>query len=74
MYNFESREKLAEYFRSEVVNTTEATKILNCTRQNLYKLVKKNVLNPIKETSKDRFFWKADIYARKEQVENKKKL
>lgn len=70
---FNSKEDLIDFVNNEIVNTTEASEILNCTRQNIYKLVKNGVLVPIKVMEKDRLFFKADILARKKHVEEKKR-
>ncbi|MEB8646796.1 DNA-binding protein, partial [Bacillus cereus] len=49
MYKFESQEELIKFVNDEIVNTSEALKILECSRQNLNKLVKSGTLVPIKE-------------------------
>ena len=71
MYNFESKEELIKFVNDEIVNTSEALKILECSRQNLNKLVKSGTLVPIKEMVRDRLFFKADILNRKEQMKKK---
>lgn len=64
MYNFNSKEELAKFIASEVVDTSEATELLNCSRQNLDNLVKRGKLNPIRSLSKTKLFFKEDILAR----------
>lgn len=68
MYNFETKEELIKFVNDEIVNTSEALEILECSRQNLNKLVKTGTLVPIKEMVRDRLFFKKDILNRKEQV------
>lgn len=70
-YSFPNRESLTAFIQNEILNTAEATEILQCTRQNLYDLVKRGVLTPIKEFPKDRLFYKEDIIKRKNEMENK---
>lgn len=64
MYSFQSREEVERFLSSEFVNTTEATELLNCSRQYLHKLVKEGKLTPARTLDKDRLYWKADIIAR----------
>ncbi|MEW5207857.1 DNA-binding protein [Bacillus cereus] len=71
MYNFETKEELIKFVNDEIVNTSEALEILECSRQNLNKLVKSGTLVPIKEMVRDRLFFKADILNRKEQMQKK---
>ena len=71
MYNFESKEELIKFVNVEIVNTSEALEILECSRQNLNKLVKSGTLVPIKEMVRDRLFFKADILNRKEKMRKK---
>ncbi|MEC2444995.1 DNA-binding protein [Bacillus cereus] len=68
MYKFESQEEIIKFVNDEIVNTSEALKILECSRQNLNKLVKSGTLVPIKEMVRDRLFFKKDILNRKEQM------
>lgn len=64
MYSFETREDLSKFIASEIVDTSETLKILNCSRQNLDMLVKRGKLIPIKELSKTKIFFKDDVLAR----------
>lgn len=70
-YSFGTREELSEYIQSEIINTTEALEILQCSRQNLNNLVKRGVLIPIKDLPRDRLFFKEDIVKRKNKMDNK---
>ncbi|WP_020062172.1 hypothetical protein [Bacillus sp. 123MFChir2] len=65
MYKFETKEELIGFINDEIVNTSEALDILECSRQYLNKLVKEEKLIPIKETVRDRLFFKQDILNRK---------
>lgn len=49
------------YINERVVNSQEASEILNCSRQNINDLVKRKKLNPIKITKKGYLFLKKDI-------------
>lgn len=71
MYNFESKEELINFVNDEIVNTSEALEILECSRQNLNKLVKSGTLVPIKEMIRDKLFFKEDILNRKEKMRKK---
>ncbi|EJS70479.1 hypothetical protein ICW_01948 [Bacillus wiedmannii] len=68
MYKFETKEELIKFVNDEIVNTSEALEILECSRQNLNKLVKSGTLVPIKEMVRDRLFFKEDILKRKEHM------
>ncbi|RDV27765.1 DNA-binding protein [Lysinibacillus capsici] len=72
-YSFNSREELTEYIIDEIINTTEALEILQCSRQNLNNLVKRGVLTPIKDLPRDRLFFKEDIVKRKNDMDKKAK-
>lgn len=61
---FKSREELETFMTDEVVNTAVVMELLNCSRQNIFDLIKRGKLRPIKETPKDRLFLKSDILAR----------
>ncbi|PEA52478.1 DNA-binding protein [Bacillus pseudomycoides] len=68
MYKFETKEELIRFINDEIVNTSEALNILECSRQYLNKLVKEEKLIPIKEMVRDRLFFKQDILNRKAQM------
>jgi hypothetical protein len=72
MYTFNSREELAEFVQNEIINTTEALDILQCSRQNLNNLVKREVITPIKDLPRDRLFFKEDIVKRKKYMGEKR--
>ncbi|AOH54553.1 transcriptional regulator [Peribacillus muralis] len=72
MYTFNSREELTAFVQDEIINTTEALEILQCSRQNLNNLVKREVITPIKDLPRDRLFLKEDIVKRKEYMDKKR--
>lgn len=43
------------------VNSSEASDLLNCSRQNIEDLVKRNKLHPIKESDKNKLYLKDDV-------------
>jgi len=63
-YNFKTRDDLVQFIQTELINTAEVMQILNCSRQNVFDLIKRGKLVPVKETPKDRLFFKSDILAR----------
>lgn len=67
--NFESKEELAVFIASEVIDTSEAMEIMGCTRQNIADQVKRGKLIPIKEMKRDRLFFKSDVKQRKKEAE-----
>lgn len=54
-------ENIKKYICERVVNTTEATKIMNCSRQNINDLVKRKKIVPIKKTLKGQLFLKNEL-------------
>lgn len=69
MYQFATREELEEWIRRELVTSTEAIEILGGSRQNLYQYVQSGRLVPVKESGRDRLFWRSDVLGRKEQAD-----
>ncbi|KGR74884.1 transcriptional regulator [Ureibacillus sinduriensis] len=72
-YSFKNREEITVYIQNEIINTTEALEILQCSRQNLNNLVMRGVIKPIKDLPRDRLFFKEDIIKRKTEMDNKAK-
>lgn len=64
MYSFNSKEELSKFISENVVDTSEAMALLNCSRQNIDDLVKRNKLTPIRSLSKTKIFFKEDILDR----------
>ncbi|MCZ8518906.1 helix-turn-helix domain-containing protein [Paenibacillus caseinilyticus] len=69
---FSSREELIAFIEEEVINTTEATEILECTRQNLSDQIRRGKLKAIKNLDKDRLFLRSDVLARKAEIDEYK--
>ena len=72
LYKYGTMVKLAksdflDFISMRVVNTAEAAKILNCSRQNIDDLIKRGKLKPIKEMANDKLFLKSDILKREWQ-------
>lgn len=63
-YEFKSDDKIKEFIAENIITTIEATEILNCSRQNIDDLVRRGKLKPVKQTLRDKLFFKADILAR----------
>lgn len=63
-YQFNNREELELFIKEELVNTADVMQMLNCSRQNVFDLIKRGKLRPVKETPKERLFLKADILDR----------
>lgn len=72
MFTFNSREELTAFVQDEIINTSEALEILQCSRQNLNDLVKREVITPIKDLPRDRLFFKEDIIKRKKYIDEKR--
>lgn len=63
-YVFESDNELKQFIIENIITTLEAAEILNCSRQNIDKLMQKGKLIPVKQTLRDKLFLKSDILAR----------
>lgn len=63
-YRFESKKELLDFIDAELINTAEVTRILDCTRQNVFDLIKRGKLTPVKEMPRDRLFLKEDVLER----------
>ncbi len=63
-WKFNSRKELEQFMANEVVNTAVVMGMLNCSRQNVFDLIRRGKLKPIKETQKERLFLKSDILER----------
>ena len=60
-------EELAKWISFEVISSNEAMELLECSRQNLHSFVKRGKLTPIKETNRERWFFRSDVLERKEE-------
>lgn len=56
--------ELYDVFKKLLISTNEACEILDCSRQNISDLVKRNKLIPFKQTNKDTLFLISDILQR----------
>ena len=74
MYHFESTEQLKVFIASEVINTSEATLLLGCTRQNLNLMVKAGRIVPVKQLAKETLFLRSEILSRVEKQSKPAKL
>lgn len=63
-YQFSNREELELFIKEELVNTADVMQMLGCSRQNVFDLIKRGKLRPVKETPKERLFLKSDILTR----------
>lgn len=63
---FDSLDALKAFVAENIVTTMEAAAILDCTRQNIDDLVRRHKLMPLKQTQRDKLFWKSDVEARLE--------
>lgn len=60
-FHFKNIAELKAFMDEEVINSSEAIRILGCTRQNLKQLVDHKSLTPLKITKRERLFLKADV-------------
>ena len=63
-YVFNSRDDLAVFVNTEIIDTTEARVLLGCSRQNINDLISRGKLKPVKVLPKTKLFFKSDILAR----------
>lgn len=52
------------FVQHNLINTREATEILNCTKQNIDDLIRRNKINPVKSGPKYNLFLKEEITRR----------
>lgn len=68
-YYLNSREEVENFIREEVLITAEAMEILGVNRSRMSALIKAGKLTPIKKLGNVSIFLKADIEAKKEELE-----
>lgn len=68
-YHLNSREEVESFIREEVLITAEAMEILDVNRSRMSAMVKAGKLTPIKKLGNVSIFLKADIEAKKEELE-----
>lgn len=67
---FESDDELIEFIRDGLVTTREAMELMDCSRQNIDDLIKRQKLKPVKKWDRDKLFLKSDILERMKPKEN----
>ncbi|WP_433958858.1 helix-turn-helix transcriptional regulator [Cytobacillus horneckiae] len=70
--NFKSVEEFKSFIESELLTTREVADLLGCSRQNIKQLVDYKTLVPVKQTSRERLFFKADVIEYKNKREASK--
>nr|WP_241198944.1 helix-turn-helix domain-containing protein [Cytobacillus horneckiae] len=70
--NFKSVEEFKRFIESELLTTREVADLLGCSRQNIKQLVDYKTLVPVKQTSRERLFFKADVIEYKNKREASK--
>ena len=50
------------FAEKNVINTSEACEILNCTRQNISYMINKDTLSPLKRGDKESLFYRGELY------------
>ncbi|HHY72690.1 MAG TPA: DNA-binding protein [Bacillus bacterium] len=68
---FKTVDEFKAYIANEVVNTAEASEILECSRQNISQLVKYGTLVPIKAFARDSIFLRSEIEQHKLKMRKK---
>ncbi|MDF9524360.1 helix-turn-helix domain-containing protein [Bacillus cereus] len=68
-YHLNSREEVEKFIKNEVLITAEAMEILGVNRSRMSALIKAGKLTPIKKLGNVSIFLKADIEAKKEELE-----
>jgi predicted DNA-binding transcriptional regulator AlpA len=68
-YHLNSKEEVDNFIRNEVLITAEAMEILGVNRSRMMLLIKAGKLSPIKKLGNVSIFLKADIEAKKEELE-----
>ena len=61
-----SADDIAAFVRHNLINTAEATEMLDCSRQNIDDLIRRNKITPIKSFPKGHLFLKSDVLSRVE--------
>lgn len=59
-----SADDFISFVEHRVINTAEVMNLLNCTRQNIDDLVRREKLHPIKQSAKNRFFLRSEVEER----------
>lgn len=59
-----SREDFLNFAKYSIINTSEATELLSCTRQNIEDLIRRDKIHPVKAYPKSKLFLKSEILQR----------
>ncbi|MEK3716917.1 MULTISPECIES: helix-turn-helix domain-containing protein [unclassified Paenibacillus] len=68
MKPFKDQQEMKEWVSENILFTSEAMEIMNCSRQNLHHFVQKGRLLPIKTAGRERLFLRTDVLALQESV------
>ncbi|MFP4976370.1 helix-turn-helix domain-containing protein [Paenibacillus sp. CN-4] len=68
MTPFENQEAMSKWVEENILFTSEAMEVMNCTRQNLHHFVQKGRLVPIKTVGRERLFLRSDVLKLQESV------
>lgn len=71
-YIFATKKHLTEFIKKEIVMTTEAAKILGCTRQNIDDLARRGKLSIIKQSGRTKLFYRDDVMDRMDITRRKR--
>ncbi len=73
MYQFESKEELANFIKQQVMFSSEVIEYLGVSRQTLNSLVHRGKLVPIKDDKNTKLFLRSDVEDRKQEADELKK-
>lgn len=59
-----SHDDLINFIKYSIINTNEATELLNCSRQNIEDLIRRGKIHPVKAYPKSKLFMKSEILQR----------
>lgn len=71
MIKISNEKEFRSFIKEELLFTSEAAELLDCSRQAISAAVKKGMLEPIKDTGKERLFLRSDVMAYKEHKEKR---
>ncbi|MEY8742775.1 helix-turn-helix domain-containing protein [Bacillales bacterium AN1005] len=71
MIKISNEKELRAYIKEQLLFTSEAAELLECSRQAISSAVKNGTLEPVKDTGKERLFLLSDVIAYKERRSRK---
>ncbi|MCT2347193.1 helix-turn-helix domain-containing protein [Bacillales bacterium AN1005] len=71
MIPISNEKELRSFIQDQLLFTSEAAELLECSRQAISLAVKNGTLEPVKDTGKERLFLRSDIIAYKERRSRK---